>query len=140
MQDRHRIYFQSKLPLYHQLMNILMTEIVDGKFEIGDYLPSERELEEQYQVSRITVRQALGGLVTQGILTRKQGKGTLVTNYPGRNTVIELMGSLSSAVEIGETTEVKLASVQFESAGKLVGQGLDIDDSELVLKVVRIRL
>lgn len=66
------------LPLYLQLKNILSTQIKNGTLQPGEKLPSERELCDQYNVSRITVRQALGALDNEGYILRSHGKGTFV--------------------------------------------------------------
>src|ERR1039458_3670440 len=66
------------LPLYHQLQNILKTEIELGRWRPDDRLPSEQELGERFQVSKITVRQALTELAESGYIRREQGRGTFV--------------------------------------------------------------
>ena len=65
-------------PLYHQLQQLLRDAIQQKLLAAGDAIPSERELAAEYDVSRITVRKALGGLVEEGLLTRRQGAGTFV--------------------------------------------------------------
>lgn len=54
-------------------------QIIDGDYLPGDKLPSERELIEQWQASRITIRRAIANLVQQGLVTTHQGKGAFVT-------------------------------------------------------------
>lgn len=68
----------SLLPLYHQLQQILLGKIEAGHIAPGDMLPSEKELEEQYNVSRITVRRALSELAAAGYVDRQPGRGTFV--------------------------------------------------------------
>jgi GntR family transcriptional regulator len=65
----------SKLPFYHQLYEILHGKIARGEWKPGDMIPPESELIEQYQVSRVTVRQALDILVNvqPGLRARHQG-------------------------------------------------------------------
>ena len=65
-------------PLYLQLETILKSEIEHGKYNKGDLFPSERMLIEQYDVSRVTVRQALGALAQAGYLQGSRGIGTEV--------------------------------------------------------------
>jgi GntR family transcriptional regulator len=64
--------------LYLQLQDALREAIVGRKLVPNDAIPTERELAEQYKVSRITVRKAIDGLVYEGLLTRRQGAGTFV--------------------------------------------------------------
>lgn len=67
-------------PLYEQLKNAIKQEILQKVYLPGERMPSELELEEKYKVSRITVRRAVKELCEEGILVRKQGKGTFVLN------------------------------------------------------------
>ena len=65
-------------PLYKQLEEKLQKEIETGERPAGSRLPTENELSETYNVSRVTVRKALAGLSELGYLYRKSGKGTFV--------------------------------------------------------------
>jgi len=65
-------------PLYLQLRDELKKSIQDGTISNGEKLPSERELCNEYSVSRITVRQALNELEKSGLIYTVQGKGTFV--------------------------------------------------------------
>ena len=69
----------SSSPLYHQLMQRIADDIEKGNYPVGSRIPPEHELEETYQVSRVTVRRALAELTAEGLLERKQGKGTFVS-------------------------------------------------------------
>lgn len=72
------------LPLYYQLKEIIKSDIESGRLAPGDLIPSERELVEQYEISRPTVRQAINDLVSEGLLRKEKGKGTFVA-YPKIN-------------------------------------------------------
>lgn len=66
------------LPLYKQIQNDIRKFIENGTLKEGDRVPSEKELAEQYRVSQITSKNALIGLVEEGLLVRVQGKGTFI--------------------------------------------------------------
>lgn len=68
----------SPIPVYFQLKNDLIKKISNGVWKPGECITSERELCELYSVSRMTIRQAIGELVQEGILIRIKGKGTYV--------------------------------------------------------------
>ncbi|MCS4585722.1 GntR family transcriptional regulator [Clostridium perfringens] len=68
----------SPIPVYYQLKEMIKEKIADGTWQVGQCIASERELTEAYGVSRMTVRQALGELVQEGLLVREKGKGTFV--------------------------------------------------------------
>lgn len=65
-------------PLWSQLYEILEGEILQGVYQTGDKLPSEKELMAKYEVSRVTVRQAMDKLMTAGLISRNRGIGTTV--------------------------------------------------------------
>lgn len=68
----------SPIPVYYQLKEDIEQKINNGFWKVGQCIDSERELSESYGVSRMTIRQALGELVNEGILVREKGKGTFV--------------------------------------------------------------
>ncbi|HEY2809650.1 MAG TPA: GntR family transcriptional regulator [Steroidobacteraceae bacterium] len=68
----------SSLPLYQQLQRALRQAIETHVLAPDDALPPERDLAADFNVSRITVRKAIDGLVSDGLLLRRQGSGTFV--------------------------------------------------------------
>jgi GntR family transcriptional regulator len=68
----------SSLPLYQQLQRALREAIDKHLLAPDDALPAERDLAIEFDVSRITVRKAIDGLVGEGLLVRRQGSGTFV--------------------------------------------------------------
>jgi len=68
----------SRLPLYQQLQRALRQAIESRVLAPDDALPPERDLASDFGVSRITVRKAIDGLVSDGMLLRRQGSGTFV--------------------------------------------------------------
>jgi GntR family transcriptional regulator len=75
----------SAQPLYQQLQRALRGAIENGIIGPDDALPPERDLAETLGVSRITVRKAIDELVDDGLLIRKQGSGTFVSNRVEKN-------------------------------------------------------
>lgn len=71
-------------PLWSQLYDILEKRIVTGFYPVGQNIPSEVALMEEFEVSRITVRQAMDKLLTSGLIARKRGKGTFVLEKPDK--------------------------------------------------------
>jgi DNA-binding FadR family transcriptional regulator len=64
--------------LYIQIYNQVLSQIQSGAFKIGDKLPTERELCEQFNVSRAPIRQALSALELNGYIYSRQGEGVYV--------------------------------------------------------------
>jgi GntR family transcriptional regulator len=75
----------SSLPLYQQLQRALRKAIEMQLLGPEDALPAERDLASDFNVSRITVRKALDGLVTEGLLVRRQGSGNFVSTRVQKN-------------------------------------------------------
>ncbi|WP_257456598.1 GntR family transcriptional regulator [Archangium lipolyticum] len=80
--DKQALSSDLPLPLYLQLARYLRGLISSGKFGHRDALPSERELAERFEVSRVTVRKALKELLDEGLLQQRQGAGTFVNRGP----------------------------------------------------------
>jgi GntR family transcriptional regulator len=72
------VVLNAGLPLYQQVKNHLESLIINGQLQPGDQLPSESELEDQFSVSRVTVRRALQELAYDGKIQRVVGKGSFV--------------------------------------------------------------
>jgi GntR family transcriptional regulator len=70
---------EHRLPLYYQLKTVLRAKIESGEILPRQQFPTELELSRAYQISRSTVRQALGVLARAGWLARTRGRGTFVT-------------------------------------------------------------
>lgn len=78
----NKISRDSDQPLYKQLAEVLESRATSGDFVIGEMLPSEAKLVEEFDVSRITVRQALANMEKRGLIVRRRGKGTFLSAPP----------------------------------------------------------
>ncbi|MPS28190.1 GntR family transcriptional regulator [Pigmentiphaga sp.] len=74
---------KSRISLYVQLADALRNKITSGAWPVGYQLPRYEVLAEQYQVARITVRQAVNVLVQENVLVSNRGRGTFVCEVPG---------------------------------------------------------
>lgn len=68
-------------PLYQQIKSLLTRSLSQGEWKPGEALPSEGELARRFKVSQGTVRKALDALSADGVLVRRQGKGTFVATH-----------------------------------------------------------
>lgn len=75
-----KLSLSSDIPLYAQLVGIIKRHISSGTLAVGQLLPSEAELCRVLDISRNTVRQAIGELEEEGLVVRKRGKGTFVAD------------------------------------------------------------
>ncbi len=137
-------FVSSRVPLYYQLENLLREKINSGAVSPGDRLPTESDLIEQYGVSRITVRQALQALADEGLIERRQGRGTFVAERRTRRKTFEgvtnLTGSLDELIEMGKGTPVKLLEMNRVEASAHEAELLSIKPGEPVFRIKRLRL
>lgn len=131
---------ENKTPLYMQLMNTLLKKIDDQEYKEDDKLPSERELCEIYNMSRITVRQALQQLTLEGYIYKLHGKGTFVAPK-SYNQVLSQMYSFTEAMKkIGKVPTTKVLSFETLTVGERLASKMNIKEQEEVFKIVRLRL
>ncbi len=96
--------------LYEQIAAQLRSRILSGQYDPTGKLPSEAELCSLFRVSRVTVRQALGKLTDEGVVERKQGKGTYASGKKVRHGLDSLRSFHESLVLQGLKPEMRLIS------------------------------
>ena len=129
-----------KQPLYDQLVDLLR-EKIENEMEPGDLLPSERELSERYGLSRTTVRLALKELETLGLISRRHGKGTFVSDISRETT--NLMGSYSFTEQmrsLGRVPKTIILEFEVREATKSVAEHLRVRLGDKVFRMRRLRL
>ncbi len=137
-------FVSSRIPLYYQLENVLREKITSGSFTGGERLPTELELIEQYGVSRITVRQALQALSDEGLIERRQGRGTYVAERKSKKRkftgVIHLTGSLDELIEMGMDTPVKVLEMNRVEADPHEAELLRLKVGTPIYRLKRLRI
>lgn len=118
----------SPLPLYYQLKQTLLGMIHNGDLAPGEPLPSEKELEETYGVSRITVRRALGDLAAEGYLSRQVGRGTFVQQVKLQDRSERLGGFLEHLTGQGLEIESRILQVGRAPAPPHVPGKLNVEE------------
>ena len=105
---------QKQNPLHVDISEQIHQQIIDGDYLPGDKLPSERELIEQWQVSRITIRRAIANLVQQGLVSTHQGKGAFVTQK--RKVIYTLSSPLTFLQNdlVRQGIELSIQNIAFE--------------------------
>ena len=130
---------QSIVPLYKQLKDLLLQEIKEGIYKANQKIPTELELSEKYQTSRMTVRKALAELVEEGVLAKKQGKGTFVQE----EKMTEDLSSPNSFTNLckrnGKVPGGKTLKCTLQEAKDRDRQQLKLENGEMVILVERVR-
>ena len=103
---------ESDIPLYSQIVSIVKRNISAGTLVTGDLLPSEAELCKTFDISRSTVRQAIGTLESEGLVVRKQGRGTFVAEPKVRRRTENVYSFTSEISSMGMTPSSRLIDFQ----------------------------
>lgn len=85
----------NNIPQYRKIYELLRKHIISGIYEEGSLLPSENELCQLHGLTRPTVRQALDSLVKEGLIVKKQGKGSIVRKPPQNIGILSIEGTAS---------------------------------------------
>jgi GntR family transcriptional regulator len=89
---------RSRVPRYLQVASVLRRRISDGVWPVGARIATLEELEKEFDVARVTVRQAIDLLAGEGIVKSYQGRGTFVTKSPGVDRWIQLATDWQSLI------------------------------------------
>lgn len=127
------------IPLYQQLKEQILSDISSGRFNEGERIPSEVELSARYNISRVTVRNAVKALVADNILIKKQGKGTFVCPAKIERKVEHLL-SFSAACQARHlATRSRVVTHSVLADYRDARQRLALDNDDRILYIQRIR-
>lgn len=128
------------LPLFAQVQQQLRQEILEGSLASGQKLPSESKLQARFDVSRITVRQALSALQAEGLVETFNGKGSFVTRPSNAPRLGMLTGFYEHMRARGKTAEGRIFSVKAIKATKLLAHDLKIEAGTPLTSISTVRL
>lgn len=130
----------ASLPIYHQIRNKIQDWIVSKEYNMGEQIPSETDLAKTFNVTRITVRQAISLLVQEGLLTRKRGSGTFVTNDAKLigSFGLDFTGFMDGLFLQVSKSKTISAKIEVVPTPKSIKEKLNITDEEIV-KIERVR-
>ena len=130
----------SAVPLYSQLRKALLTPILTGQFRAGDLFPTEREICDKFQISRITVRRAVDELVREGYLVTQQGKGTFVAQVKLQRPMAPMESFSAATMAEGHQPGSRLLSLRHELAVEPIASFLQVTNEAWLWVVERLRL
>jgi GntR family transcriptional regulator len=134
------IAFDSPVPYYAQLKDILRDQISQGALPPGEQLPSEAELCTRYGVSRTVVRQALQDLTHEGLIKRRKGKGSFVASRKiSEQLVQKLTGFYQDMVEQGHRPVTRVLVQHIVPASPEVAGYLSLEPGTPLIEIVRLR-
>ncbi|MCI8275071.1 MAG: GntR family transcriptional regulator [Lachnospiraceae bacterium] len=130
----------SKKPLYYQLKQTILKWIENGEYAPGELLPSEKQLQEIFHISRTTVRLALKELAQEGFLIRSPGKGTFVACMKMESGPRRLLSFTQEMLDMGLGVSSQIISVEKEYPAARTANKLQISQEQPVWRLERIRL
>ncbi len=138
--EEFKLNQRSSLPLYAQIEAHVLQLIHSQQLQPGQMLPSEHELARGYGVSRLTIRQALGRLVDQGVLTRQRGKGTFVIPPRVAQSLTHLGGFSEDMAARCTAASSKILCLEQAKATKTVAERLGLSPGDAVISIKRLRM
>jgi GntR family transcriptional regulator len=131
---------KSKLPLYHQLYELLVAKIRTGELKPGDGLPTEFRLIDEYGVSRITVRKVLDLLSAEGLIVRERGRGTFVAHPQLEHGTTRIVSFTDDMRQRGFTPGTRVLFSGLVPATEAVARALGVAPGEEMARIDRLRL
>lgn len=129
----------SPVPLYAQIKDILRARILDGSYQPHQQMPSESEMMATFNVSRITVRQALNDLQNEGLIFRIHGKGTFVSKPKAFQDLGRLQGFGEAMRQMGYETFSRVLAIKSVMPSPQVAERLQLAKRTRVTELQRVR-
>lgn len=127
-------------PVYTRIRADLAEQLASGKYKPGERLPSETALADQYGVTRMTVRQAVDGLVDDGLVVRRQGAGTFVSETGWSGRPLNRLSSFSEDLgRAGLEVDSVVLSQAAVDAPDDVRQALGLEPASQTVELERLR-
>jgi GntR family transcriptional regulator len=130
----------SPVPIYFQIEQRIREKIDKKELKPGEMIPSEREFAEKFQISRMTVRQAITNLVNEGYLQRERGKGTFVAVKKFEKNVRGLTSFSEDMRSRGFEPGTQVLDFIIIEADSLIASNLQIEVGAKVYQIERLRL
>lgn len=111
MNNAPSVFQKSRLPLYLQVSHLMRQKIERGEWGLGMQIPTLNELEQEYQVSRITLRESLGQLEGEGLIRRTRGRGTFVTKDLSQQRWFKLPTTFEELVRTVSDLQIRLLAI-----------------------------
>jgi GntR family transcriptional regulator len=132
-----KINSRGPIPKYFQLREILL-DLIDAELEPEAPIPSERELAERYGLSRMTVRQAINGLVAEGRLFKVRGRGTFVAK-PKMDLQVRLASYTDDMARRGMVPASRVLAFERIKATGHLARELELEQGEPIVLLERLR-
>ena len=137
--EKYRLNLKSSHPLYFQLKELIKLQIADKIWKLDEMIPSENELAVVYDISVGTVKKALSVLVEEGVLYRRQGKGTYVARPDFRMSFIRFFRYGRTEGDEGRFPSSRVLDSDVMAPAARVKTFLKLNDTDNVIIIKRVR-
>ena len=108
----------ARVPLYVQLAELFRQRIGKGVWKQGEKLPSLEQLTAEFEVARVTVRQAVEQLSRDGLVSPQRGRGTFVTGRPADDRWLRVETTLQNLADVYRDTHPTILTIDESTAGR----------------------
>ena len=129
-----------KEPIYKNIENYVMNLIESGELKEGDLIPSEKQLTEKFNVTRMTVRSALNNLVNGGYITRRRGVGSIVIGNNIYDNISTISGFTREMEDKGYTVSNEVIDLRVIQADETLKEKLNLSENNNVWEIRRVRI
>jgi GntR family transcriptional regulator len=138
--DRNLIDVQSPAPLYFQLFTVLNDAINRGLIPNGARMPSEKDISDSFDVSRITARRTLAELAAKGLVVRHRGKGTFVQHGYTPEPIIASLGAMAESLgDLGPDTTLTVLAKRMVAPPPELQVAFGLGEGTRICQLVRVR-
>lgn len=134
-----KVVLMSSVPMHSQIREIIRRRVLDGTYAPHTQMPSEAQMMEAFQVSRITIRQALGDLQKEGLIFKVAGKGSFVAKPKAFQNLSKLQGFGEAMTPSGYETFSQVLSTRRVIASEVVAERLQLAKGSPVFEIQRLR-
>lgn len=136
---RRRAGSRREVPLYEMVDSVIRKRLVENEYPPGSMLPSEAQIAKELGVSQGTVRKAFDGLVNEGLVIRRQGVGTIVSELEDRRSLF-LFFNMVAHDGRQEMPAARLIEMETGQATRIEADKLEIAPNAAVRRLTRVRL
>jgi len=128
----------SSIPLYQQLANKLR-DMIEKNYKPGDMIPTESEIEKMFDVSRMTVRKAVDELVQDGMVEKRQGRGTFVKEQKITHNLGRITSWTEEMLQRGQPIETLSTDITEVTPTKRMRHEMQLEPGETMIRIKRLR-
>lgn len=125
--------------MYRQIADAIRDKISTGIYKVGEALPTEAQLREEFSVSRVTIRQAIKLLVEQEELESIQGSGTYVKESKINYNIYQQSSFAEKWAHLQGVTHSDVLSFEIQAASLTMAEHLEVNEGERVFYIKRVR-